>query len=37
MNAVNIDMKKLHPFEGYPYQVHDNEEMDTLVESVQTQ
>ena len=37
MNAVNIDMKKLHPFEGHPYQVQDNEEMDTLVESVQTQ
>ena len=30
-------MKKLHPFEGHPYQVQDNEEMDTLVESVQTQ
>ena len=37
MNAVNIDMKKLHPFEGHPYQVQDNKEMDTLVESVQTQ
>ena len=37
MNAVNIDMKKLHPFEGHPYQVQDNEEMDTLVESVQAQ
>lgn len=37
MNAVNINMKKLHPFEGHPYQVQDNEEMDTLVESVQTQ
>ena len=37
MNAVNIDMKKLHPFEGHPYQVQDNEEMDTLVESIQAQ
>jgi len=37
MNAVNVDMKKLHPFEGHPYQVQDNEEMDTLVESVQAQ
>ena len=37
MNAVNIDMKKLHPFEEHPYQVQDNEEMDTLVESVQAQ
>ena len=37
MNAVKIDMKKLHPFEGHPYQVQDNEEMDTLVESVQAQ
>lgn len=35
MNAVNIDMKKLLPFEGHPYQVQDNEEMDTLVESIQ--
>ena len=37
MNAVNINMKKLHPFEGHPYQVQDNEEMDALVESVQAQ
>ena len=37
MNTVNIDMKKLHPFEGHPYQVQDNEEMDTLVESIQAQ
>ena len=37
MNAVNIAMKKIHPFEGHPYQVQDNEEMDTLVESVQAQ
>ena len=28
-------MKKLLPFEGHPYQVQDNEEMDTLVESIQ--
>ena len=37
MNAVNIGMKKLHPFEGHPYQVQDNEEMDTLVESILAQ
>lgn len=37
MNSININMKKLHPFEGHPYQVQDNEEMDTLVESIQTQ
>lgn len=37
MNSVNIDIQNLHPFEGHPFQVQDNEEMDALVESVQTQ
>lgn len=37
MNAVKIDIRKLHPFEGHPFQVQDNEEMEALVESIQTQ
>ena len=37
MNSINIDIRKLHPFEGHPFQVQDNEEMDALVESIQTQ
>lgn len=32
-----IDICKLHPFEGHPFQVQENEEMDVLVESIQTQ
>ena len=32
-----IPVSKLHPFEGHPYKVLDNEEMDTLIESVQAQ
>ena len=34
---VNIPVSKLHPFEGHPYKVLDNEEMNTLIESIQTQ
>ena len=34
---VAIPVSKLHPFEGHPYKVLDNEEMNTLIESVQTQ
>ena len=34
---VAIPVSKLHPFEGHPYKVLDNEEMDTLIESVQAQ
>ena len=30
----NISIEKLHPFENHPYKVQDNEEMDTLAESV---
>ena len=34
---VVIPVSKLHPFEGHPYKVLDNEEMNTLIESIQTQ
>ena len=32
-----IPVSKLHPFEGHPYKVLDNDEMNTLIESIQTQ
>ena len=32
---VNIPVKKIHPFEGHPYKVLDNEEMNNLIESIQ--
>ena len=35
--TVNLDISKLHPFEGHPFKVTDNEEMDQLVWSVLTQ
>lgn len=35
--TVNLDVRKLHPFEGHPYKVLDNEDMETLVESIRTQ
>ena len=28
-----IDITKLHPFEGHPYKVQENEEMESLAES----
>ena len=34
---VNIQVSKLRPFEGHPFKVKGDEEMDTLIESVQTQ
>lgn len=34
---VAIPVSKLHPFEGHPYKVLDNDEMNTLIESIQTQ
>lgn len=34
---VNIPVSKLRPFEGHPFKVRDDEEMNTLTESVQTQ
>ena len=32
----NISIEKLHPFEKHPYKVQDNEEMETLAESIKT-
>ena len=32
---VNIPVEKIHPFEGHPYKVLDNDEMNTLIESIQ--
>lgn len=34
---VAIPVLKLHPFEGHPYKVLDNDEMNTLIESIQMQ
>ena len=34
---VNIPVEKLHPFAGHPFKVKDDEEMNTLIESIQTQ
>ena len=34
---IAIPIAKLHPFEGHPYKVLDNEEMETLTESVQNE
>ena len=31
---INIEISKLHAFEGHPYKVLDNEEMDALAESI---
>ena len=35
-NPVNIPVSKLRPFEGHPFNVKDDDEMSTLIESVQT-
>ena len=35
--TVNLDISKLHPFEGHPYKVLDDEDMEALVESIRTQ
>lgn len=37
MKQTNIAVSKLRPFENNPYQVRDDAEMNTLIESVQTQ
>ena len=37
MKQTNITVSKLRPFENNPYQVRDDEEMNTLIESVQMQ
>ena len=34
---VNISVSKLRPFEGHPFKVKDDAEMNTLIESIQTQ
>ena len=34
---IAISIEKLHPFEGHPYKVIDNEEMEMLTESVQNE
>lgn len=33
---VNIPVEKIHPFEGHPYKVLDNDEMNNLIESIQS-
>ena len=37
MQAIYIPIQSLHPFEGHPYKVQDNDEMNCLIESVQEQ
>lgn len=32
---VSIPVEKIHPFEGHPYKVLDNDEMNNLIESIQ--
>ena len=34
--AAYLPISQLHPFEGHPFKVTDNEEMDALVESIQS-
>ena len=36
MKQTNIAVSKLRPFENNPYQVRDDAEMNTLIESIQT-
>lgn len=36
-SSVNIPVSKIHPFEGNPYKVLDNDEMNTLICSIQEQ
>ena len=35
--TVVISIEKLHPFDGHPFKVKDDDEMNTLIESIQTQ
>ena len=37
MTVTNIQINKLRPFEGHPFKVRDDEEMNSLIESIQTQ
>ena len=34
---VAIPVEKLHPFDGHPFKVEDDDEMNTLIESIQAQ
>ena len=34
-SPVNIPVEKIRPFEGHPYKVLDNDEMNTLIDSIQ--
>ena len=34
---VAIPVEKLHPFDGHPFKVKDDDEMNTLIESIQAQ
>ena len=36
-SPVNIPVEKIHPFEGNPYKVQDNDEMNSLICSIQEQ
>ena len=36
-SPVNIPVEKIHPFEGHPYKVLDNDEMNNLICSIQEQ
>ena len=36
-NPIAIPIAKLHPFEGHPYKVLDNEEMEALTDSIHTE
>ena len=36
-NPIAIPIEKLHPFEGHPYKVLGNEEMESLTESIQAE
>ena len=33
-SPVNIPVSKIHPFEGNPYKVQDNDEMNNLIGSI---
>ena len=37
MTVTNIQINKLHPFNGHPFKIRDDEEMNRLVESIRTQ
>ena len=37
MQAIYIPIQSLHPFEGHPYKVQENDEMNRLIESIQEQ